>query len=64
MDVLLLTSVDPFSYQIIPDLGLMYLAGSVRGAGFEVSLKDLRRDKWDYERLARYIHDESPGMVG
>ncbi len=64
MDVLLLTAIDPFSYQIIPDLGLMYLASSVRDAGLDVSLKDLRKDKWNYGRVGEYIRVERPMIVG
>lgn len=33
MDLLLLTPIDPFSYQIIPDLGLMSIAAAAREAG-------------------------------
>jgi len=64
MDVLLLTAVNPFSYQIIPDLGLMYLASSLRNAGLEVSLKDLRKNRWNYGRVGEYVRKERPMIVG
>lgn len=60
----MLNSVDPFSYQITPDLGLMYLASSVRNAGLSVSLKDLRRDRWSFERLEKYVRAEQPMIAG
>lgn len=64
MDILLITAIDQFSYQIIPDLGLMYLASSVRNAGLSVSLKDLRKDRWNYSRLQKYVRDEKPRIIG
>jgi radical SAM superfamily enzyme YgiQ (UPF0313 family) len=64
MDVLLLTPVDPLAYQIIPDVGLMYLAGSLRDAGFSVMIKDCRRHGWDYGELENYIEREIPLVVG
>jgi radical SAM superfamily enzyme YgiQ (UPF0313 family) len=64
MDLLLLTSVDPFSYQIIPDLGLMYLAASVRKAGHSVAILDCRKEGMDYDGLAEYVREARPEVVG
>ena len=64
MDLLLLTAVDPFSYQIIPDLGLMYLAATAREAGMDVVIKDLRKDRWPLERLSEYVSINSPKIIG
>jgi len=64
MDVVLFTAVNPFAYQIIPDLGLMYLAGSVRAAGLSVSVKDLRKDKWDYDKVEEHVRATQPKIVG
>lgn len=64
MDILLLTPVNLFSYQIIPDLGLMYLASSLRKAGHEVEIKDCRKDKWDFARLSEHIQRTKPAIVG
>ena len=64
MDVLLLTSVDPSSYQIIPDLGLMYLASALRDTGYDVSILDCRREGLDYDDLADRLEAMKPGIVG
>jgi radical SAM superfamily enzyme YgiQ (UPF0313 family) len=64
MDLLLLTSVEAFSYQIIPDLGLMYIASSVRNMGMEVVIKDCRKEKWSLGDLERYVAGERPLAVG
>lgn len=59
-----MTSIDPFAYQIIPDLGLMYLAGSLREAGLEVDIKDCRKEGWDFDRLGEYVGRSRPLIVG
>lgn len=64
MDVLLLTPIDPLAYQIIPDLGLMYLAASLREAGFEVDIRDCRRLGWSMGDLAAYVREVRPLVVG
>ncbi len=64
MDLLLYTSVDPFSYQIIPDLGLMYVAAAARGSGFGVAIKDCRKEGWDARRAGDHAGREKPLVVG
>jgi len=64
MNILLLTAVNPFSYQIVPDLGLMYLASTLRKAGLNVSVHDFRRDRGDYDLLTELIHNIQPTIVG
>jgi anaerobic magnesium-protoporphyrin IX monomethyl ester cyclase len=64
MDVLLLTPVDPFGYQIIPDLGLMYLAGALRRAGVSVMIKDCRKEGWDLAAVEHYLRSEQPRIIG
>ncbi len=64
MDALLLTAVDPFSYQVTPDLGLLYLASFLREAGLSVAAKDFRRERRDYKRLPDLIRKERPPIVG
>ena len=64
MDISLFTSINLFSYQIIPDLGLMYLAGSVRQAGFEVEIKDCRKERWNLEDFANHLRSTRPTIVG
>jgi radical SAM superfamily enzyme YgiQ (UPF0313 family) len=64
MDLLLLTAIDPFSYQIIPDLGLMYLAGAARRAGFEAGIVDCRKEGWELRRLEEHLRRVRPRVVG
>jgi radical SAM superfamily enzyme YgiQ (UPF0313 family) len=64
MDLLLLTAIDPFSYQIQPDLGLMYVAGAARAAGFSVDIQDCRKERWDYKRLEEQVQESRPAVVG
>jgi len=64
MDLLLLTCIESFSYQIIPDLGLMYIASSVRAEEMDVCIKDCRKDKWDIETLKNYVLSQKPLVVG
>ncbi|HUT53439.1 MAG TPA: radical SAM protein [bacterium] len=64
MDVLLFTPVDPFGYQIIPDLGLMYLASALRRAGHSVAIKDCRKEGWDLAAVEDYVRAEQPRIVG
>lgn len=63
-DVLLLTAVDPYSYQIIPDLGLLYLASVLRKAGHEVAVLDCRKERMDFEDLEEYISSFRPMVAG
>jgi len=64
MDLLLLTAIDPFSYQITPDLGLLYVAAAAREAGFGVELKDCRKLRWDCDDLAAFVGTARPAVVG
>ena len=64
MDLLLLTCIESFSYQIIPDLGLMYVASSVRNEGIGVIIEDCRKDKWEIDNLKKYVADKKPLVVG
>lgn len=64
MDLLLLNAVDPRSYQIIPDLGLMYLAAAVRAAGRSVSIVDCKKEGWSYADLKDQVAAARPRVVG
>ncbi len=64
MDLLLLTPVDPLSYQIIPDLGLMYLASAAREAGFSVDIRDLRREGVGIPEAVNALRSLNPSVVG
>jgi anaerobic magnesium-protoporphyrin IX monomethyl ester cyclase len=64
VDVLLLTPIDPLAYQVEPDLGLMYLASSLRQAGIEVAIGDCKRERWDLAQLAENVRRRQPRVVG
>jgi anaerobic magnesium-protoporphyrin IX monomethyl ester cyclase len=64
IDILLFTAIDPFAYQIIPDLGLMYLAGALREAGHRVEIKDCRKERWDFDQAGAYVARVRPRVVG
>ncbi len=64
MDILLLNVVDPFSYQIIPDIGLMYLASSLREAGYRPGIIDCRKEGWDLAAFEERIRRGCPPVVG
>jgi radical SAM superfamily enzyme YgiQ (UPF0313 family) len=64
MDLLLLTPIDPLSYQIMPDLGLMYLAAAAREAGFSVDIKDCRKERWGLDDLGEHVRRARPTVLG
>jgi anaerobic magnesium-protoporphyrin IX monomethyl ester cyclase len=64
IDLLLLTAIDPFSYQIQPDLGLMYVAAAAREAGFTVGIRDCRKERWDEAEMGRRVAALRPRVVG
>jgi len=63
-DVLLFTAVDPYSYQIIPDLGLGYLASSLREAGHSVVIYDCRKEGADFPDLKAVLARSRPLVAG
>lgn len=64
MRVLLVTPVNPVTYQSIPDLGLGYLATYLRRDGHEVDLVDCVNRGWDHERLEAHLRATRPDVVG
>lgn len=64
MKFLLLTPIEAFSFQVIPDLGLMYIAAALRQAGFTVAIRDFRRRHTDFAALPGILRAEAPDVVG
>lgn len=64
MHVLLVTPVNPVTYQSIPDLGLGYLATWLRRAGHSVDIVDCVNRGWDHDRLLAHVERTRPQVVG
>lgn len=64
MEVLLLTSISRLNYQVIPDLGLMYVAAAARRAGHSVSVRDCRREGLDLAGLERVLSGSTAQVIG
>ncbi|MCB9743441.1 MAG: B12-binding domain-containing radical SAM protein [Alphaproteobacteria bacterium] len=64
MRVLLVTPVNPITYQSIPDLGLGYLASFLRLAGHEVDIVDCVNRGWDHADLLAHCRRFHPDVVG
>lgn len=64
MHVLLVTPVNPATYQSIPDLGLGYLAAWLRRAGHSVEIVDCVHRRWDHARLLAHVQRTRPDGVG
>ncbi|MCB9761246.1 MAG: B12-binding domain-containing radical SAM protein [Alphaproteobacteria bacterium] len=64
MRVLLVTPVNPVTYQSIPDLGLGYLATFLQEAGHTVDIVDCVNRGWDHDRLIRHVGATRPDVVG
>ncbi len=62
--VLLVTPVNPGTYQSIPDLGLGYLATALRRAGHRVEIVDCVRQGLDQRGLLRAVAREAPDVIG
>jgi len=63
--ILLLTLFKPLrNYQILPPLGIMYLASSLRNSGHQVRLLDLRGKREHVDRRLGEIADFGPDLVG
>lgn len=64
MRVMLVTPVNPVTYQSIPDLGLGYLAAYLRRAGHQVDLVDCVNRGWDQGTLDAHARSWRPDVVG
>jgi len=62
--VLLVTPVNPATYQSIPDLGLGYLATWLRHAGHDVRIVDCVNRGWDHDTLLAHVLRSRPDVVG
>ncbi len=64
MRVLLVSPVNPVTYQSIPDLGLGYLATWLRRAGHQVDIVDCVNRGWDQATLLDHVRRTRPDIVG
>ena len=49
---------------VMPGLGVLYIAASMRKAGLDVEIVDAERAGWSRERAARAIVDKRPDILG
>jgi anaerobic magnesium-protoporphyrin IX monomethyl ester cyclase len=63
MDVLLVKPVN-YSHQIVPPLGLGYLATALSRNGHRVALLDCIKERMDFDRFEQYLRKHPADMVG
>ncbi len=64
MKIVLVKPVDTSAFDISPDLGIGYLAATLRAAGHEVEILDCIKEKLDMERFTKHFSNNRYDVVG